>query len=110
MTAPRRIEKINMLLKEVLAGIIDREVEFPQGSLVTLTRVSVSSDGRYASAFFSAFGVSQDAMLELLKKNMYTIQQLINKKLRMRPVPQIHFALDEDEMRREGVEKAVSHV
>ena len=97
-----------MLLKEELAGIIDREVEFPQGSIVTLTRAAVSSDGRYAAVFFSTLGASPDAALELLQKNLYTIQQLVNKKLKMRPVPQIRFLPDEEEMRREGVEKTLS--
>ena len=50
MASLRRLEKLNMLLKEELARIIDREVDFPAGTLVTITRVETSSDMHYTAA------------------------------------------------------------
>lgn len=109
----KRIEKVNELIKEELAKIIERMVEFPEGALVTVTRVEVSEDKLYANAFFSLLsgsGVSEIEILNLLKKNVYIIQQALNKKLRIRPVPKIRFFIDEAEKKRERIEELLSNL
>lgn len=111
MPSPRRIEKLNMLLSEELSKIIDREIEFSEGTLVTLTRVSVSPDGDFADMFFSVFGEGQkEKTLEILQKNLYTIQRLLVKAVRMRPVPKVRFLIDKGEARREAVEKSLAGI
>jgi len=96
-----------MLLRDELGKIIDREIEFPEESLVTITHVVTSSDLRYATVFLSVFGTDENRVLELLAKNVYPIQQKLNKQLRMRPIPRIRFDIDEEEVRRESVEKSL---
>ena len=108
MASERRIEKIKELAREELARIIDRELEFPAGTLVTVTRVDISPDKRYGEVFISLLGTDPHGAFALLKKNVYHIQQILNRTLRMRPVPQIHFSLDAEELRREGVEKSLA--
>lgn len=107
----RRIEKVNELLKEVIANIILREVQFPAGTMATLTRVSVSPDLHYADVFVTIFAgdreVQQEALL-LLKKSTREIQRQLNRKLRMRPVPRILFLVDEEEKRRERIEELLA--
>lgn len=110
MASERRIQKLNQVLREELAKIIYREIEFPEGLLVTLTRAAVSSDARYATVFISFWGGSVKGVLETLEKNVYNIQQLLNKKLRMRPVPKIQFAIDDAETKRETVEKSLAEL
>jgi len=110
VASPLRLEKLNILLKEEVAKIIDREIEFPEDMMVTITRVAVSTDAHYASVFLSVFGGSDNMVLEILRKKVYDIQQQLNKKVRMRPVPKIKFAVDEEEMRREKVEKSISRL
>ena len=46
--------------------------------------------------------------MEILRKKVYHIQQILNKKIRMRPVPKIRFEIDQEEFRREQVEKSIS--
>ncbi|MBU6414983.1 30S ribosome-binding factor RbfA [Patescibacteria group bacterium] len=109
----KRLEKVNELIKEELAKIIDRMIEFPEGALVTVTRVEVSEDKLYANAFFSLLsargnGISEIEILNLLKKTVYAIQQALNKKLRIRPVPKIRFFIDEAEKKRERIEELLS--
>ncbi len=99
-----------MLMQDELGKIIDRTLEFPEGSLVTLTRVRTSSDLRYATVFFSLLNGDNAHVLEILEKNVYHIQQHLNKSLRMRPVPKIRFAIDEDEIRREAVEQSLAKI
>lgn len=110
MASPLRIEKLNILLKDILAKIIDREIEFPENVMVTITHVTVASSAHYATVFISVLGGSSSEVLEIFRKNVYNIQQQLNKKLRMRPVPKIKFALDEEEIRRETVEKSLAEL
>lgn len=108
MPSPRRIEKLEILLREEIAAGIDRAIEFSAGTLVTITRVAVSPDGRYATVYFSALGGSRANALAVLQKNAYHLQQEINRALRMRPVPKIRFAHDEGEEKRERVEESLA--
>ena len=105
-----RGEKLNMLMRDELGKIIDRGIEFAEDSLVTITRVVTSSDLRYATVFLSVLNGSKTNVLELLAENVYHIQQQLNRKLRMRPVPKIRFAIDEEELRRESLEKSLAVV
>ncbi len=107
MAALRRIERINQVIREEVTKILDRELEFPEGALVTVTRVSASPDARHASVFFSVLGAAPGDALAILEKNVYHIQQMVNRRLRMRPVPKIRFIIDEGERRREQVERSL---
>lgn len=105
-----RREKLDQLLREELAALIDREIEFPDGVLVTITRVEVSPDIHYAKVYFSVMGDTGDSVMELLQKNIYTLQQMVNKRIQRRPVPRIRFEIDEGEMRREEIEKTMIEI
>lgn len=111
MASGRRIEKLNNLLREELAEIIEREIEFPQNTLVTITKVSISSNLFDATAYLSFLGdAPKKEILEILRKNIYNIQQFLNRRLRMRPVPKIEFQFDKAEESREGVEKSLAEL
>lgn len=133
MASDRRTQKLGEVLREEIAKILDREIEFAEGAIVTLTRVAVSPDARYATAFISilpvrsqspkatadsqanrtsngVLGGGKKETLEILDKNVYNIQQFLNRRLRMRPVPQIRFALDEQEVQRERIEKSLAEL
>lgn len=133
MASSRRLQRLDQVLREEIAKILDRELEFQDGVIVTLTRVAVSPDARYATAFISilpvrsqspkatadsqanrtsngVLGGKERQTLEILGKNVYYIQQLLNRRLRMRPVPKIRFAIDEGEIRREVVEKSLAEL
>ena len=110
MASLLRLEKINILLKEELSKIIDRELEFPEGIIVTITRVVSSQDLHYATVLISIFGADHKLPLAILQKNVYNIQQILNRKMRMRPVPKIRFGVDEEETRRETVEKYLAEL
>lgn len=110
MASERRIEKLNIFFRDEIARIIDREVEFLENALVTVTLVSVSPDMHYADVFISVLGGNDKEALEILQKNVYNIQQILNRKVRMRPVPKIRFMLNENEVRRETVEKSLAEL
>ena len=91
-----RIEKVNSLLKHEIAQIIQREVYFPDGALVTLTHVEATPNLIEAKVFISVLPEDKiDKVLETLGREVFDIQQKINKKENMRPVPKIRFVKDE---------------
>lgn len=97
-------------MREELAEILDRGSEFCEDFMVTITRVSVSADLQYAAVYISIPNEEPERALQNLSKNVYNIQQILNRRLRMRPVPKIHFVIDEEEMRRERVEKSLAEL
>lgn len=110
MASPRRIEQLSVLLKEEVSKIVDRELEFPEGCLVTLTRMAISKDARYATIFFSVLGAEESSIAGVFEKNIYPIQQMLNRAVPIRPVPQIRFQPDRAEDRRERVEKSLAEL
>lgn len=110
MASPRRIEQLNIVLKEEVSRIVDRELEFPEESMVTLTRMVLSKDARYATVFFSVLGASAPEISDVFRKNIYHIQQMLNRTVRMHPVPQIRFLADQAERHREEVEKSLAEL
>lgn len=108
MPTELRREKIENLLREELAKILDRDLEFPARTIVTVTRVKNSVDGHYATAYVSILGADPAGALAILKKTIYHIQKSINKKIRIRPVPRIAFKIDVEEFNRERVEKQIA--
>jgi ribosome-binding factor A len=108
MASERRLEKLNILLKEELSKIIARDVELPGETMITITRVVISTDVKYAAVFLSILGENPKEALEILSKSVYNLQHLLTRRLKMRPVPKIHFKIDEEEFRREKVEKSLS--
>ena len=90
---PNRIPKVNQLIKKELGQMILREVDLPEGTLVTLTRVETTPNLIQAKVYISVLPqeMSQD-VLEILKKLVYDLQQKLNERLRMRPIPRIIFA------------------
>ena len=110
MPSPRRIEQLNVLLKEEVSRIIDRELEFPEGAMVTLTQMTISKDARYATILFSVLGAEESAIVNVFKKNIYPIQQMLNRAVPIRPGPQIRFLPDRAEDRRERVEKSLAEL
>ena len=88
----KRILKINELLKRQIGQLLLKEVEFPKDVLVTITRVETSFDLRVAIVRVSVLPSSASKVVkEILNCRIYDLQQEINKRLRMRPIPKIIF-------------------
>ncbi|HEX67559.1 MAG TPA: ribosome-binding factor A, partial [bacterium] len=49
----RRLPRVNSLLKEEIANILLKEIDFPKEVLVTVTRVECSPDLRQAKIYVS---------------------------------------------------------
>ncbi|MCK5475557.1 MAG: 30S ribosome-binding factor RbfA [Candidatus Pacebacteria bacterium] len=92
----QRILKVNKLIKQEIGKIISSEINFPMDIMVTVMKVEVSKDLRYADVFISILPFEKGEEIQgLLKENMYDIQKTLNKKLFMKPLPRIRFCIDE---------------
>jgi len=106
-----RILRLNRLIKEELGKIILREIEFPSGIIVTITRIETSSDLTSARVFIGTFPekFALDS-LNVLNDQIYFIQQKLNKKLNMRPVPKLIFRQEKETIKAGKVEELLEKV
>ena len=88
----KRIKRVNQLIKRELAQILLREFDFAKDILVTVTRVETSPDLKAGRIFISIIPEeNRDKIMRFLNRNIYKIQQKLNKKLKMKSVPKIKF-------------------
>lgn len=93
MSDPKRIQRLNSLIKREISQILLREFDFSLDLLVTVTRVEVSSDLIDCGIWVSVFPEGKkEKVLEFLNNKIYFIQQKLNHRLRMRPIPKIRFS------------------
>ena len=94
----RRLEKINELIHRFISDLLRRELDVD--ALVTISSVTTSSNGQDSTIGITVFPFEKSAdSLKEIQKNIYEIQQKLNRGLRMRPVPKIRFELDLSEER-----------
>lgn len=90
-----RIAKVNKLFKQEVGRAILEDVDFPVNFVVTVIRVDTSLDLHYADVFVSVMPKEKaEEAMDILDGEIYGIQQKINKKMFMKPVPMIRFKLD----------------
>ena len=91
-----RIQSVNSLIKNELSQILLKEADFPEDTLATLTRVETSTDLSQAKVYISIMPDNKiNEIFEILNKNIYKLQQELNKRLKMRPTPRIVFKKEE---------------
>lgn len=87
-----RIQKVNQLIKKELSQLILKEIDFPFEFLVTVTRVETTRDLRESNVWISTFPEEKsETTLNILNRNIYFLQQKLNKRLKMTPLPRIKF-------------------
>ena len=88
----QRILKVNQLIKKELSQIILKEAEFPKEALVTLTRVETLPNLSECKVWISVIPEGRfKEVFKILSRNIYFIQQKLNKRLKMKRVPKIRF-------------------
>ena len=107
----KRVKQVNELIKREISQIISRDMEFPEGILVTVSRVETLDNISQSSIFISVFpaGESRD-IIKVLNSRVYEFQQKINKRLRMRPVPKIKFSIEEKTEEADRIEEILQEL
>lgn len=102
-----RTERVSNLIREELGKIIVREMEF-SGALVTITEVEVDKKLERAKVNVSVIPAEQaGAALGTLENTAGHLQHLLLKKINIKPMPRIMFAIDRGPENAAKVEKAL---
>ncbi|MDH7500692.1 MAG: 30S ribosome-binding factor RbfA [candidate division NC10 bacterium] len=91
-----RADRVSGLLKEEISRLIQKDLKDPRVGFVTITRVSLSRDLRYAKVFFSTYGdqETQQRSLEGLQSALGFIRGELGRRLDLRFIPEIEFHID----------------
>ncbi len=96
---PRRIERINDLLREVIAEVVARELKDPrlEGSLISITEVRAAANLQRARVLVSVMGSEEQAeeALAALTRSSAFVWRTIRPRLNLRTVPELRFELDD---------------
>ena len=104
-----RLLRVNQLIKKELSQIILKEVEFLPGVLVTLTRVETTPNLNESKIYISVMPEKeQETALNTLNKQVWRLQQLLNKRLKMRPIPKIIFLKEKETAQAGKVEEILA--
>ncbi len=91
-----RHEKVAAALKKEISSIIHDELKDPRLGFITITRVELTVDLRYAKIFFSVFGKEQDHVKteKALESAAGFIRKLVAQRIQLRFAPEIIFRED----------------
>ncbi|MEK7537792.1 MAG: 30S ribosome-binding factor RbfA [Patescibacteria group bacterium] len=107
----QRVEQLNSLLLREVATIISREIEFPSGTFVTVSKVDVADDAASAKVWISVLpALHQQDVLDSLTSRISDVQSVLNKKLVMKFVPKLTFLIDESGERAAVITKVLDTV
>ena len=106
-----RLEQVNELIRAELTKLMLTEIECPPGFLITVIEVETSKDLRYAKVWISILPDGQTKkILDILTRNIGHLQFLLNKRLSMRPLPRIHFAVDKTESKAAKIDELINNL
>jgi ribosome-binding factor A len=92
-----RAEKVQEFMKQELSTIILTELKDPRIGFVTVTKVDVTNDLRFAKAYLSIMGSDEQKALswQALQRASGFLRSEIGKRIRLRFTPELSLHLDE---------------
>ena len=114
MPNPRRINKVNSLLREVIADVIVKEVKHPDlpGKILTVTSVDVTKDLMQGTVYVSVLGDESDKAIVLaaLTSAAGFIAVTASKKVALPFFPELTFKIDDTAEKHLHIEKLLSDI
>ena len=102
------MEKVNELIKQEVARLLEVEVEWPTNWLVTVTKVKTLPDLKQATVYLSVFPFNQTGTaLHLAGRATRAIQEQLNNELTTHTVPKIRFVIDSTEQRAAAIDEVL---
>ncbi len=91
-----RSERVEGQLKKEISKILLEDLKDPRIGFVTITRIELTGDLRYARIYFSILGDDKvkEESLEGIKSAVGFIRKLIAERIKLRYVPELYFKLD----------------
>ncbi len=108
---PKRIERVNELIKREISQILLREIDFPKDALVTVTRAESTPNLIESNVFVSVIPEEKaEPVLRILNRQIFNIQQKVNRGLNMRPIPKIIFRIEKNTEEADKIEKILEEI
>lgn len=104
-----RRARVAQELREVLAGLIQRELRDPRVEFVTIVDVELAPDMSLAKAFWRCVGSPDEAERALDGARPY-LRRLLAARMRLRRVPELAFRRDTSLERGERVETILAEL
>lgn len=103
-----RNEKIKENIRELSALFIEKEAGI--SSLITVTRVLLSEDGKRATIMVSVLPrEKENAAYGFIKRNLGQLRKHISKNLRINPIPFLDVQIDEGEKNRQKIDELLKN-
>jgi ribosome-binding factor A len=93
----RRRQQVGDLVRDEVSQILTYEMKDPRLGMVSITRVEMSPDLRYATLFASVYGEDEEQheTLQALSGASGYIRRLLAPRIRIRHIPVLTFRLDQ---------------
>lgn len=106
-----RITQLNDLIRDLIGGILTREISLKDGIIVTLSKVETARNLRATHVFLSVFPIEErNYVMKTLEHERRNIQRLFHERLATRPLPAIVFELDTTEEKADEVEHLLKEI
>ncbi len=95
---PRRIDRVNELLRSEISFLISRQIKDPRvAGVISITEVTASSDLRSARVFVSVMGKENDRheALEGIRSAASFLRRELRERVNLRHTPHLTFLLDD---------------
>ncbi len=92
----RRVERLSEQIREQVAEIIGRDLKDPRIGFVTVTRVRLSGDLRWAKVYVGVLGPSpqREESLGSLRRAAGFVRRELGRRIRLRHTPELTFQYD----------------
>jgi ribosome-binding factor A len=89
--------RVQDLLREEIALIIQREIRDPGMGFITVLGVNMSEDLKDAKVYLSIYGDEEQktTTMKALKRSRNYIKFLLGKRIHLRYMPELHFIIDD---------------
>jgi ribosome-binding factor A len=96
MPSNRRSERLNQLLREELAALLQSEIKDPRLRAVTVTAVDVTQDLAYADVYVRTLTgeTPSEELIAGLESAERFVRRRLGRELRLRRIPEFRFHLD----------------
>lgn len=91
-----RLDRVEALIQNELASLLQQKQELYHGSFVTITSVSVAKDLSFAKVYITLHNEKDRVKtLKLLNHHAKTFRYLLAQRVQFRKLPELHFYYDE---------------
>ncbi|MBI3120005.1 MAG: 30S ribosome-binding factor RbfA [Candidatus Kerfeldbacteria bacterium] len=106
-----RTEQVGAVIQRSLSEILHREVEFPEGVLVSILGVKVSRDLHYAKSVISILPkTAESEVLGILRERLGVIRKELGTYLTTKFTPKLTFELDHSQERAHHMNDLLDHL